>query len=99
MPQLPPPLMGIQKTDPALFEEISRLYDLAMSPGELDAKTKVLMVMALDAFHGAAGGVKTLAKAARAMGATEGQIAETLRLAYSTAGMGTLFTSRAAYEE
>lgn len=99
MPSLPPPLMGIEKTDPALYEQVKRLYELAMAPGEIDAKTKVLMVLALDAYGGAAGGVKILAQAARAMGATEGQISEALRIGYMTAGMGTLFASLAAYGE
>jgi alkylhydroperoxidase/carboxymuconolactone decarboxylase family protein YurZ len=68
-----------------------------MVPGELDIKTKVLITLALDAFHGAGGGVKVLAAAARNLGVTDGQIKEALRIAYSTSGMSALVASRAAF--
>jgi alkylhydroperoxidase/carboxymuconolactone decarboxylase family protein YurZ len=97
--QYPMPIAELEKIDKQLFDEVKNVYDLAMAPGELDIKTKVLITMAMDAFHGAAGGVKVLAAAARSLGATDGQIKEALRIAYSTAGMGTLVASRAAFEE
>lgn len=70
-----------------------------MAPGELDPKTKVLITMALDAFAGSPEGVKSLAKTARNMGATEGQITETLRIAYEVAGMKALAATCGAYED
>ena len=70
----------LEKTDPKFHAQVVSLFDLAMAPGELDARTKVLISMALDALAGAGQAVKALAGAARGMGATDGQIAEALRL-------------------
>lgn len=94
----PMPIAILEKTDKPLFEAVKTVYDLATAPGELDMKTKVLIMLALDAFHGASAGVKVLSSAARELGATDTQILETLRLAYVTAGMSTLVTSKAAFE-
>ncbi len=100
MPQNRPAFFSwMEKTDPRMSEEIANVFDLAMAPGELDARTKVMIAMCLDALAGAAMGVKSLAKTARGMGATEGQIAEALRLVYLVAGNKTLEAMRAAYEE
>jgi alkylhydroperoxidase/carboxymuconolactone decarboxylase family protein YurZ len=91
------PIAEIEKIDQQLFEAVKNVYDLAMAPGELDIKTKVLITMTLDAFHGAGAGVKVLAEAARKLGVTDGQIKEALRLAYATSGMSALVASRAAF--
>jgi len=89
----------LEQTDPKFHAEMVSLFDLAMTPGELDARTKVLIAMALDALAGSPVGVKALARVARSMGASQGQIAEVLRIAYSVAGNKVLETSRAAFEE
>ena len=98
-PNYPVFISALEKSDPKFFAEMKAVFDLAMAPGELDARTKVLLAMSLDALSGAEGGVKVLAKAARSMGVTEAQIAEALRLAYFVAGNKVLETSRAAFEE
>ena len=82
----PPFVMELEKNDPELFKVVSSLFDIAMGPGELDAKTKVLITLALDAYAGSEQGVAGLAASARSMGITEGQIAETLRIAYMVSG-------------
>ncbi|MCR4435878.1 MAG: carboxymuconolactone decarboxylase family protein [Clostridiales bacterium] len=92
-------ISALEKTDPKLFESVSRIFDLAMSPGELDARTKILISLAIDAFANSAEGVKHLAGVARSMGVTEGQIAETLRIAYQISGNKTLAAIQAAYEK
>ena len=61
-----------------------------MAPGALDAKTKHLIAMALDAIVGADRGVASLADVARQHGATEEEIGETLRIVYYIAGMGSV---------
>ncbi|MGE5583878.1 MAG: carboxymuconolactone decarboxylase family protein [Bacillota bacterium] len=90
---------NLEKTDPQLFQHVRGIFDAAMAPGELDAKTKILLAMALDALAGADAGVKSLAQIARKMGVTDGQIAEALRIAYSVAGNKLLATALAAFEE
>jgi alkylhydroperoxidase/carboxymuconolactone decarboxylase family protein YurZ len=87
----------LEKTDKRFFESVKLVYDLATGPGELDGKTKILISLALDAALGLPNGVKALADTARSMGISDAQIAEALRLAYLTAGMGTLAASKAAF--
>lgn len=89
----------LQKNDPKLYESVSGIYDLSMAPGELDAKTKILIVLALDALTGAGEGVRVLSKIARNMGLSDNQISEALRLAYFVAGNPVLNAMKAAFEE
>lgn len=83
--------------DRPLFEQASKVIEMAMAPGALDAKTKVLIVLALDTLKGAAEGVKVLAAQARGLGATDQELAEVIRLAYFVAGMDPLKTGLNAF--
>lgn len=83
-------ITALEKSDPELYKAVSGLFDLSMAPGGLDAKTKVLIALAIDAFSGSAEGVRSLAAAARGMGITEGQISEAVRIAYMISGNKTL---------
>lgn len=90
MSNVPAFVEKFRNTDPKLVDMVSQLRDHAMAPGALDAKTKLLIAMALDAIVGADRGVASLADAARANGASEEEIGETLRIVYYIAGMGSL---------
>ena len=79
-----------QSTDPKLVDLVAQIREHALAPGALDAKTKLLIAMALDAMVGASQGVASLAAAARQNGASEEEISETLRIVYYIAGMGSL---------
>lgn len=92
-------IQSLEQTDPQFAKEVRAVYDLALAPGELDPRTKLLIALALDCLAGAKAGVKTLAKIARSTGVSEGQIAETLRLAYLVAGNQVLETAQTAFEE
>ncbi|MGB9840507.1 carboxymuconolactone decarboxylase family protein [Thermovenabulum sp.] len=94
----PPFISVLEQKDPKLFEIVSKNFDLAMGPGELEPKVKVLIALALDAFANSPEGVESLSKTARQMGATEGEIAETLRIAYMVSGMKTLSTLSNAFK-
>lgn len=96
--QYPPFMQKVQKSDPELFKVITESHDLVMKPGTLDAKTKLLITLAVDAFAGSSG-VKGIADAARRTGATDAEIVEALRLAYYVAGNKALFTAMAAFED
>ncbi len=85
---LPAFVEKFSKSDPKLVDLIADVRDHAMKPGALDQKTKLLIAMALDAIVGAEHGVESLADRARASGASEEEIAETLRIVYYIAGMG-----------
>ena len=89
----------LERRDSKLYEIASSLAEEAMKPGALDAKTKLLIAMALDALVGADEGVKVLSKAARGQGATEEEIAEALRIAYYVAGNTVLSSADSAYQD
>ena len=97
MKQYPPFIEKLGKTDPELYQIVISQHDKVMSPGAIDIKTKFLILLALDAYAGSSG-VKGISEAARKMGATEGEIAESLRIAYHIAGNKVLNCSMNAYE-
>ena len=85
----PPPFLAELATHRpefvALAAEIrERAY---YTPGALDAKTKLLIALALDIAAGAEEGVKTLAARARAAGATQDEILDVLQVCYSVGGL------------
>jgi alkylhydroperoxidase/carboxymuconolactone decarboxylase family protein YurZ len=90
MSNVPAFVERFRNIDPKMVDLVSQLREHAMAPGALDAKTKLLIAMALDAIVGADRGVASLADAARSQGATEAEISETLRIVYYIAGMGSL---------
>ena len=93
---LPKFVAELAQTDPPLFQLLQDTIDLTMRPGALDSKTKILIVLALDAFKGSEAGVSALVGQARNAGATEEEIREALRIAYLISGMDCLKASAAA---
>jgi alkylhydroperoxidase/carboxymuconolactone decarboxylase family protein YurZ len=96
---LPAFIEALAGRDPEFYQAVRAVAEAAGAPGALDAKTKTLITLALDALHGASNGVAVLAKRARDLGASEEEIGETLRLAYYVAGNSVLNTSLAAYRQ
>jgi alkylhydroperoxidase/carboxymuconolactone decarboxylase family protein YurZ len=58
------PLQTIIDEDLELFNLLQDSYKLAFAEGKISVKYKILIVMSLDAAHGAVDGVKALAKQA-----------------------------------
>jgi alkylhydroperoxidase/carboxymuconolactone decarboxylase family protein YurZ len=87
------PLKTIAKLDPELVERVEGTGEFALADGALPGKFKFLIAMALDASHGAVGGVRALAQAALAAGATHKELAEALRVAYYVSGAGSVYTA------
>jgi alkylhydroperoxidase/carboxymuconolactone decarboxylase family protein YurZ len=87
------PLTALGKIDPAITQHLKEIDGLIYADGALPRKLKLLIAMAFDAAHGAASGVRALASAALQAGATASEIAESLRVAYHLAGVGTLYTA------
>jgi len=56
------PLQTIIDEDSELFNLLQDSYKLAFAEGKISVKYKILIVMSLDAAHGAVDGVKALAK-------------------------------------
>ncbi len=94
---LPPFIQELEKRDPELFEAVKRVTEVANAPGALDAKTKTLISMALDAYIGSEHGVTALATRARELGATDQEINEALRLSYSVSGSRPLIAGNNAF--
>jgi alkylhydroperoxidase/carboxymuconolactone decarboxylase family protein YurZ len=98
MQELPAWLTVLKTHDPKLFEQVTNVQDVVMKDGALSLKTKTLMMMLGDAFLARPHGVKVLADRARAMGATEEEIAETAQVGYYMGGLSVLFPALNAFE-
>ncbi|MGE5483547.1 MAG: carboxymuconolactone decarboxylase family protein [Ignavibacteriales bacterium] len=96
---LPPFLSPLEQGDPVFAGVIEKVASASMGPGALDQKTKLLIALALDAAHGTAQGVSSIAQALRAMGASDAEIAEALRIAYYASGNSILTASFAAFRK
>jgi len=95
--QYTPFIQKLEKIDSEMYQIVSAQHDKVMGPGVLDAKTKFLILLAVDAYAGLTG-VRNISDVARKMGATETEIAESLRIAYHNAGNKVLDCSMKAYE-
>lgn len=95
-----PFLRKLMETDPAFAEPVLKVRELATyTPGALDVKTKLLIAFALDVAHGEAAGAGILAKRARANGATDEEIADVVRVLYSTGGLQCLSVAMEALSD
>ena len=92
------PLRVFEELDPELLKLVRQTSELALADGALPRKVKLLIAMALDAAHGAVGGVKALAQMAMEAGATRQEIAEALRAAHYVSGAGSVYTAAHAFE-
>ena len=87
------PLKVFETLDPDLLKAVENNRELALTDGALHRKYKYLIAMALDAAHGAEGGVASLARAAMNAGASKDEVAEALRVAYFINGVGSTYTA------
>jgi len=88
---------ALEGNDHELLKQMKSLQEFALKEGALSAKVKTLMSLFGDAILGSSQGVKALAERARAMGATEPEIAETVRMAFYFGGMPGLVTGTHAF--
>ncbi|MFC1905788.1 carboxymuconolactone decarboxylase family protein [Chloroflexota bacterium] len=75
------------------------LQEKIMVDGALSVKTKTLMMMLCDALLAHPDGVTNIAKQARALGASENEIAETLAVAFLMGGLPGLVTGANAFRD
>ncbi len=90
---------ALQKYDPEFYKAAIPVREKARAIGSLDAKTKTLISLALDTMSGANHGVKNLAKQARALGASDDEIREVLRLVSNVKINQALSAAQAAFED
>lgn len=86
----------IRKVDQKLLDQVEGTRRFALSEGAIPVKYKLLIAMAIDASHGASGGVRALAEAAMRAGATKEEVGEALRVAFYISGCGSFYTAAEA---
>jgi alkylhydroperoxidase/carboxymuconolactone decarboxylase family protein YurZ len=89
----------IEENAPQLYQDVTSVRDHVLSEGALPLKVKVLMTMLCDAMLAHEDGVKNIANRARAVGATEAEIAETLGVAFVMGGTPALVTGANAFRK
>ena len=82
----------LQKDAPELFKVVNGARESVLIDGALSLKVKTLMTMLCDALLAHPDGVANIANRARAAGATEAEIAETVGVAFLFGGMPALVT-------
>ena len=85
--------------DPEFAQRVVALRGFADAGGALEAKTKTLMSMLADAILGHPDGVAALAERARQQGASEQEIVETVRMAFTCGGLPALVTALRAFKQ
>jgi len=93
------PLKIFERIDPELRKFVQNSNEFTFAEGALPRRIKLLMAMALDASHGTADGVKSLAAQAMQAGATREEVTEALRVAHYISGVGTVYTAARAFKE
>ena len=89
----------LENNTPELMKVVSGARESITADGALSNKTKVLMTMLCDALLGHDGGVTTIANRARAAGASEDEIAETVGVAFLMGGLPALVTGSNAFRK
>ncbi len=100
MQQQPPPYAAaLAANDPQMAELLATTREFVITDGALSAKTKTLMTMLCDALLAHENGVRVIADRARGLGATEAEIAETVRVAFLMGGLPALVTGVNAFRD
>ncbi len=89
----------IEENAPELYQNVTAVREHVLSEGALSLKVKVLMTMLCDAMLAHDDGVKNIANRARAIGATEAEIAETVGVAFVMGGTPALVTGAKAFQK
>ena len=97
MATLPPWIHTLQQRDPQFTESYMAQRDRILKDGAIPAKYKILMTMIVDALLSHPDGVANIANRARAAGATEAEINETVEVAYLFGGTPALVTATNAF--
>ena len=99
MKEVPAFLTPLDQKDPQFAQRVAELIGFAQADGALDAKTKTLMSLLADAVLGHPEGVAAIAGRARQQGASEEEIAETVRIAFMSGGVPALVTGLRAFRQ
>jgi alkylhydroperoxidase/carboxymuconolactone decarboxylase family protein YurZ len=94
---VPPWIAALQQRDPQFAESYLAQRERILRDGAIPAKYKILMTMVVDALLSHPDGVATIANRARAAGASEAEITETVEVAYLFGGTPALVTATNAF--
>jgi len=97
--ELPPCLKILNEHDPKYGEIFKPLFEVTFAPRALDAKTKLLIAMAINARTGMGYGCREIAKILKDMGTKEEEIAEALRVASTVGAIQAVTTGAEAYSK
>ena len=97
--QLAPWQVALEKSAAALLKDVSSVRESIMADGALSMKVKTLMTMLCDALLAHSSGVSNISNRARAMGASEEEIAETVGVAFLMGGLPALVTGASAFQD
>jgi len=98
MAGVPPYLTPLDEKDPEFAGKLMDLLGLTDGEGALEPKIKALMAMLCDALLAHGDGVAAVAARARQLGASEGEIGDTVRAAFVAGGVPALVTALRAYK-
>ncbi len=90
---------SLGKHAPDMLKQITSLQETVTKDGALSLKTKTLMMMLCDSLLAHPDGVANIARRARALGASEQEIAETVAVAFLMGGLPGLVTGGNAFRE
>jgi alkylhydroperoxidase/carboxymuconolactone decarboxylase family protein YurZ len=94
---VPPWIATLQQRDPQFADSYLAQRERILRDGAIPAKYKILMTMVVDALLSHPDGVATIANRARAAGASEAEITETVEVAYLFGGTPALVTATNAF--
>ena len=94
---LPEWIAGLQQRAPEFSDTYLAQRQRILADGAIPAKYKILMTMLVDALMAHPEGVATIANRARAAGASEAEITETVEVAYLFGGTPALVTATNAF--
>jgi alkylhydroperoxidase/carboxymuconolactone decarboxylase family protein YurZ len=89
----------LKQHDPKLYALVGQVREHAMQEGAIPTRIKTLMAFLCDAVRDRHEAARVLAGVARAQGASEAEIAETLAVAYWIGGVHALNTGAEAFRE
>ena len=87
----------LKEHDPQLYALVGQVRQHAMQDGAIPARIKTLMALLCDAVRDRHQAAQVLANVARAQGATDQEVAETLAVAYWIGGVHALNTGAEAF--
>jgi alkylhydroperoxidase/carboxymuconolactone decarboxylase family protein YurZ len=96
-PPAPPWLGAIQRRDPQFGDSYTAMREHILKDGAISGKYKLLMGMVTDAIAAHPDGVRDLANAARAAGASEAEITEAVEVGYLYGGTAALVMGSNAF--